>query len=71
MTPPTVEISVAEINAGDEFLDDRGNAVWTAKDDAVGFGVQTHLNVQFPDGGIGTRVWDDHTTRIRVVRAAR
>ena len=50
---------VQEIRKGDQFVpDDDGRVYWTAMVDAKVVGTEIHLDVRYPDGGCGSRIWD-------------
>lgn len=65
MTPPE------RVVAGDQFIDDKGNHIWTALYDATVVGAEVHIAVQFAvDGGCSTRVWEAGGSHLLTVRSA-
>jgi len=64
-----IEIQVQEIKKGDRF--EQGVIhYWTAIADAWTKDGWSWLDVQYVDGGTGTRAWDDPTMTLAVTRMA-
>ena len=62
-------VPVRNIKKGDTFVDD-GRSVWTAFADAKTDATGTVLRVQFPDGGLDFRQWDDADHALPIRREA-
>jgi hypothetical protein len=62
-----VTIPVSEIREGDELIAN-GITYWTAVRNANRSGGKIHLDVQYVDGGTGTRVWDNPFDEVTVTR---
>ena len=62
-------IAIRDVRKGDRYVGEDGHVGWTAWADAVDWHTKgVHVVIQYPDGGIGTRHWEDPDHEILVLR---
>ena len=63
---------VTQIKTGDALISESGVLYWKATGNAVlKKDGSVHVPVQYGDGGMSVRVWDDATTTLPLTRSAR